>query len=378
MRKLLSLVAALLLSVSVSAGIKPLSGFDKKVYDGSLALYASSKLEGRTDKFICTAQVVAKVKGGYELLSAGHCTPSNQNGELPPDLTYKVADELGGPLYPVTLVAAYNKEPVDWALYYFKTDREYPVIELGDENDIALNSPTIDVNFSLGIAKEVSLGVVSSYVQTQGPMKGFYEVTEFDSHGASGSAVVSEKTKKIIGVVIAGVDGTVTPTWVEPASVIQGQIAGIDVTTARYVPPLDVVKFPSPADEPESDPLVDSVLGYNVGLCAPDGFAAFHISVTEDELVVTEILKDAGPVKVLKSPVVFKRVMLASRDKVRMYANRERDAAIFVTLDKGQLIGKFVTLGDSEEAPLYGWQGAENGLQQDAMALRRSCNVVPH
>src|SRR5205807_2284135 len=119
-------------------------------------------------------QVIAKVEGGYELLSAGHCTPANVQ-ELPPDMSFKVADDLHGPLMPVTLVAARMDEPVDWAIYYLKTDKKYPVVPLGDERLVRINEKTIDVNYSLGLAKEVSMGVVSSKTQTDGPMKGFFE-----------------------------------------------------------------------------------------------------------------------------------------------------------------------------------------------------------
>lgn len=230
MRILAGLLAVLLLASTTQAkGVKPLKGFDAKVYNGSLALYASSKSLDITDRFICSTQVIEKVDGGYELLSAGHCTPANSE-ELPGDMTFKVSEDLGQPLMPVTLIAAKMDEPVDWAIYYFPTKKKYSVTHLGDESDVRLNSKTIDVNFSLALAKEVSMGVVSSTVQTQGHAKGFFEVTQFDSHGASGSSVVSESTKKVIGIVIAGVDGTTTPTWVEPASVISKQIAGIDVT----------------------------------------------------------------------------------------------------------------------------------------------------
>ena len=237
MNKVAKAVYSFILAVSLSLvplsqarQIRPPKGFDGKVYKGSLALYASSEQIGVTDKFICSAQVIAKVQGGYELLSAGHCTPANTQ-ELPSDMTFKVATDLGESLMPVTLVAAKMEEPVDWAVYYFPTNKDFPVIPLGDEGDIRINDKTVDVNYSLALAKEVSLGVVSSTVQAQGDMKGFFEVTQFDSHGASGSSVISERTKKVIGIVIAGVDGTTTPTWVEPASVISKEIEKVNVAS---------------------------------------------------------------------------------------------------------------------------------------------------
>jgi hypothetical protein len=224
MKKMLSLVLALamMLAPCVSAEIKGLRGFDKKVYDGSMALYASSSDLNIKDRFICSAQVVDKVNGGYELLSAGHCTPANAG--LPADMTFSIAPQIGGPLTPVKLIAATLNKDEDWSIFYLETTKNLPVVPLGDENDARLNDKTIDVNFSLGLTKEVSMGLVSSKVQTSGPMAGFFEVTQFDSHGASGSSVVDERTKKVIGIVIAGVDGAAVPTWIEPISVIKKAI----------------------------------------------------------------------------------------------------------------------------------------------------------
>jgi len=230
MKKAAAVVLAVLLTFGTTLfgkGIGEPKGFDGKVYNGALALYASSEQIGAKDKFLCSAQVIAKVDGGYELLSAGHCTPADP--DMPADMTFSVATDLGKTLFPVKLIAAKEEGPVDWAVYYFPTDQKFSVIPLGDESDVRINDKTVDVNFSLALAKEVSLGVVSSTVQTQGPMSGFFEVTQFDSHGASGSSVVSEKTQSVIGIVIAGIDGTTTPTWVEPISVIKSQIAGLDI-----------------------------------------------------------------------------------------------------------------------------------------------------
>jgi hypothetical protein len=221
MRKILSLTLAAALSLAplCSAKIKPLRGFDQKVYQGSLALYASSESLKIKDRFICSTQVVEKIEGGYKLLSAGHCTPANL--QLPSDMTFSVSPDLGQPLMPVNLIAATLNENEDWSVFYFQTDKKMSVIEMGDENDARINDKTIDVNFSLALAKEVSMGRVSSTVQDQGDMKGFFQVTQFDSHGASGSSVVDERTHKIIGIVIAGVDGATVPTFVEPISKIK-------------------------------------------------------------------------------------------------------------------------------------------------------------
>lgn len=239
--KALFAIAAMLLGSCAFAHpkrIAPPSGFDGQVYNGAMALYASSESAGVSNRFICSTRPIKKVKGGYELLSAGHCTPANI-GNLPPDMTFAVATDLGGKLMPVKLVAAQMTEPVDWAIFYLPTKMKLPVISLGDERDMSINDPTIDVNFSLGVAKEVSMGVVSSQVLTTGDDTGFFEVTQFASHGASGSCVISERTHKVIGIVIAGYDGQTLPELVEPISVIKAAISPYNVATApAYAAPV--------------------------------------------------------------------------------------------------------------------------------------------
>lgn len=239
LKSLAALLIAASLTFTTSAygkGIGEPKGFENQVYHASLALYGTlpqgSEVDGhfvlqaRTN-FLCTVTAIKKVKGGYILLGAGHCTAKG-NSELPSALEYSVAENIGEKLMSVQLLKAKLDEPknIDFAVYYLKTDKELPVIEIGDESEVYVGSKTIDVNFSLGetLTKELSEGYVSSVVAEKGKLKGFYLVTQFDSHGASGSAVVSEETHKIIGLVVAGVDGTTTPTIVEPISVISAEV----------------------------------------------------------------------------------------------------------------------------------------------------------
>lgn len=267
MKRILSaLLAAVLFVAPAFADVKPLKGFDKKVYDGSFALYASSHQLGIRDRFICSAQAIKKVDGGYFLLSAGHCTPANSE-ELPPDMEFSVAEDLGGDLTPVVLVQAAleNSTGLDYSEFYLRTNKQYPVMELGDESDARLGDKTIDVNFSLALAKYVSYGRVSSEVSKDGEAKGRLGVDQFDSHGASGSSVVDERTKKVIGIVVAGVDGATTATWVEPISRIKKILAQATLprSTRPYVAPQSKSYVAEPeipaATFPDAAPLVGAV-----------------------------------------------------------------------------------------------------------------------
>ena len=224
--------AAILTSVLAAAlcasGVQQPKGFDKKVYNASMALYASSVSADIDTKFICTVTAFKHVKGGYLLIGAGHCTSAND--ELPSDLTYGVADDINKPVHSIRLLKSVMDEPLDYAIYFYPTTAKYPTIALGDESDVRVGSKTTDTNFSLGAAKMVSPGVIASVtLDNGGDVSGFYLVDEFGSHGASGSAVVSEKTHKIIGLVIAGWDGATMPMVIEPITAVEKAMADVTV-----------------------------------------------------------------------------------------------------------------------------------------------------
>ena len=249
MRRLLSLAAAIVLFAagvlsSELRSVKRPHGFDNEVYSASMALYGSlpAHMEGvmpvpAQTHFLCTVTSYEKVDGGYMLIGAGHCTGEANSDDLPKGMQYSVSDNIGTERTPVVLLKAVmskqmdnNKDYLDYAVYYMPTSRSFPVIPLGDENDVEIGSDTVHVNFSLGekMTKQLAKGYVASEVaQVPSVMAGMMLVTQFDSHGASGSSIVSEKTHKIIGLVIAGYDGTTTPTIVIPMSKIKKLVQAI-------------------------------------------------------------------------------------------------------------------------------------------------------
>lgn len=205
------------------------------VYRATFALYASSEQADVKDKFLCTAEAIQKVQGGYELLSAGHCTP--ENPELPSDMTFSVAEQLGGPLMEVKLIKAEMDWPLDYSIFYFPTNKKYSVDKLGNEGDARVGDATVDVNFSEAITKELSTGMIASQIIGRGCddeacmlAEGMFEVQMFGSHGASGSAVLDNG--KVIGTLIGGMDGETMPVFVEPISLIKKAIQGVDVSSA--------------------------------------------------------------------------------------------------------------------------------------------------
>lgn len=223
------LLASLFLCLPSQAQVQPASGFLADAYKATFILYGSSVSTDVTDRAICTLTAFEKVKGGYDLLSAGHCTSLNTADGLPADLTYSVAEDIGKPLMPVTLVAARLQGSVDYSIFYLPTSNDYPVIPLGDESTMKVGDETISVNFSRSIAKEYSPGIIVSIgiikIEDEPDwIPGLFEVQQFETNGASGSSVIDAKSHKIIGIVIGGEAG-VSPAFVEPISFIKNDLA---------------------------------------------------------------------------------------------------------------------------------------------------------
>ena len=248
-------LAVAMILTPACAGNKNIStahGFNGRVYNSVFALYGSSAASGIQDRFVCTVTAYQQVNGGYLLIGAGHCTSANA-ASLPADMTYSVSEELGGKLTPVALLKSEMDEPLDYAVYFMPTKQKYPVLALGDETKDRIGDKTIDVNFSLAAAKMFSPGtIVSQVITTQTEVRGFFLIDQFDSHGASGSSVVSEKTHKIIGLVIAGWDGETMPSVVEPITSILPHIQdaqALALVAASKPIPVTVLP-PTPPQDP--------------------------------------------------------------------------------------------------------------------------------
>jgi hypothetical protein len=220
-----------MLAITLSCSPKNIGkpkGFDGKVYSASMAMYATSEERGISNpKFICTVTAYKKVDKGYLVIGAGHCTSAN--ADLPSDMKYYAAEDIGQPAVSMQLIKSELTDNYDYAIYFLPTKKKLQAIPLGDERELSIGDKTVDVNFSLGVAKMVSQGIVVSEEGSPKLPEGFFLVQQFDSHGASGSAVVSEKTHKIVGLVIAGWDGATMPTVVEAMSHIDEELEKLHV-----------------------------------------------------------------------------------------------------------------------------------------------------
>ena len=221
-------ILAVILSVVMTAlpmnadTIHPPKGFIGKLYTGTLALYVEE--DGKSE-FLCTAWPFEKISGGYNLISAGHCIQ-----EMDQNVSFFVSEVIGGPLTPVIVRKVYEGDGIDVSEFELKTTKNYFVFPLGDENSLRIGDKVINPNFSLGLAKQLSVGIVSSgpLIKSEycsSPCVGDFIIQTYAANGSSGSAVISEKTHKVVGILIFGFNDEIGY-GIEPVSKIRKFLAG--------------------------------------------------------------------------------------------------------------------------------------------------------
>ena len=220
MKNLLSVALSLLLfSAPIFAAQEvdktKMSKAHQRAYDAALAIYIN---EGDGPRFTCSSTVVAhranstsQTKYQYLLLTAGHCVLGDGRSK---DSKYFVTEEIVAKpkLQPVEVLKAENDDVYDFAILLLESDNEYPVIAISNLNGSPdLEDKVYGVNFSLGLTKQVALGVVASKVMDNNgectPCKGRYMVHLFEAPGASGSSIIDEKTNEIVGITELGFPG---------------------------------------------------------------------------------------------------------------------------------------------------------------------------
>lgn len=202
----LLVLSSLALGVSTlhtaKVALRPPEGYAGVLYASTLALYGT---KDGTTRFLCTTEPFEKIHGGYHLVSAGHCVQL-----VPADVKFSVADDIGGPLTPVTVLKAYDGDGLDFSEFELKTSRKYSLFVIGDEHHAHVGDAVISPNFSVGLVKQLSLGVVSSDlmpVTSNCPVNdcaGYFLVQMYGAPGLSGSAIVLARNHEVIGIAVEG------------------------------------------------------------------------------------------------------------------------------------------------------------------------------
>ena len=180
----------------------------QEVMNSTFALYGQL---GDERHFMCSATAFEKTPTGYHLITAGHCV----TGDVPDGLKFFVAENIDSDLalQTVTVVKADFGRKYDFAVLNLNTTRSYKVVPIDDSQFPGIGEKVWNVNFSEGLTKQMSLGVVASGKMNDdaaegqcGLCHGRYLVQLFDGPGASGSAVI-DGDGKIVGLVEGGFPG---------------------------------------------------------------------------------------------------------------------------------------------------------------------------
>jgi hypothetical protein len=228
MKKFLALSLTLVLAIATLAGtINPPIGWAGQMWASTFALYGT---KGTQTHFLCTAEPIEKIPGGYRLLTAGHCVQRSPEG-----LQFSVSEEIGGDRTPVTMVKAFLDNTLDFAIFDLQTPKSYTVFPLGNETELQIGDETLNSNFALGVGKQLSRGVVASDLivaseecEVDTACIGKFIVQETAGAGASGSAILSIKTHQVVGLLVwEFADGQIG-FGIEPISLFSKFMAGPD------------------------------------------------------------------------------------------------------------------------------------------------------
>jgi Trypsin-like peptidase domain len=224
--KLLTIILTLLLALPIpsiaQSPKKPhIAQNSSEVYASTFALYGSWN---NNTRFMCTATPYEATPTGYHLITAGHCV----KGGLPPNLKFYVAEDINAnlALQTVTVLKAENNDKYDFAILNLNTPRDYAIVPINDGKFPEVGSEVVNVNFALGLTKQLGTGTVASKQMNEsadngecGLCKNRYIVHINGGPGASGSAVIDTSSGEIVGLVEAEYQGEQLGMIVIPMSI---------------------------------------------------------------------------------------------------------------------------------------------------------------
>jgi len=241
--------------ITTLAGSKSSTKLEEKAYQATGVLFVQHPDTGEWAR-LCTIWNVAKVKDGYEAVSADHC--ATVEGEFPnADLNFAVSySDVTGKL-PTDLVPAKVIAHGDWqtindiALWDVQTKEKLPVLKLGDSDELVNGEPLINVSIPYGgIDKSLYEGHVGqTRVNSPDPdMDGKIHAMLYGTGpGSSGSAVLSTKQNAVIGTLVQGADNE--GVLLVPVNFIKAFMAAHPEATTPRVVPKPVVVVPNASQE---------------------------------------------------------------------------------------------------------------------------------
>lgn len=202
---------------STAIGIPPKRTFqtklEKQAYNATGVLFAINPRTGNNTR-LCTVWNVAKIADGYEVATASHCATVDlqyPQGDLKFSVSYDDPQEGVVPTdtVPARLIAFGDQvNGEDVSLFDVQTTEKRPVLKLGDSGKIKVGESIINASVPFeGIDKGIYKGTIAgnSVVNEDPEVNGvIHAVIQGAGPGSSGSAVLSEKQKAVVGVLVMG------------------------------------------------------------------------------------------------------------------------------------------------------------------------------
>jgi hypothetical protein len=218
MRKTLAtlILAVMLLFCSNGFAADTRTDFVRKVYNSVALLYGQTEDGGMRMRCTATAYRVLDKKAGYRFASASHCVDGDNDTKQKSGRYFITSDTEGSKTFiPARLVEAGDRNVGDdFSIFEVKTDLVIEVTPLGDSDKIVIGENVVNVASPLGLGKQFFQGYVSSTHLDRPPLDaGEVQWTNVmlvfigGGPGSSGSAIVSEDQKAIVGFLVGSTGG---------------------------------------------------------------------------------------------------------------------------------------------------------------------------
>lgn len=198
--------------------------FADKLYQATALLYRRDKSGDLS--FSCTATVFEKTDIGYWAVTARHCVKDDSTRY------FLVFDEGADAPY-VRADVLFISPDTDAAVLGLVTSQDLPVIPLGDERIEPIGAPIVNMASPSGLGKLFFHGFIVSKKLVEREQNKSEIVDPIvlqipSAGGSSGSAVVSESQKAIVGILVAiyiPQNGGVIATLAVPATQVSKNVA---------------------------------------------------------------------------------------------------------------------------------------------------------
>lgn len=216
----------------------------QRVYSAVTLLYSQDEEGGM--HMHCTATAYRKYTTGYRFVTAAHCIHGDTDDEQSETKYFITSDSDGEKTYiPAQLVKASSKTSgEDFAIFSVSTEKKFSIVPLGDNSLISIGATVTDVASPLGLGKQLFQGYVSN-VKLDRPKLDADVIKWSDvmlvmigsAPGSSGSAIVSDDQKAIIGLLVGGFNGENIGAIVVPVNKFKAFEQQVDAGTYRKSPP---------------------------------------------------------------------------------------------------------------------------------------------